>query len=144
MVSSVVHNTLQVEHTKKCNSIDSKNKFVKWNASHRNCLTVCFYVLLKYYYAIRKWLLLEQSALAQSADWPSMHDCLNRLEESSNFSAGVVQANFANKTISIAGRGLESQMLWVSLHYSLPVMANSTSLVFLLYFPLSAWSDVHN
>ena len=72
-----------------------------------------------------------------------MRDCLNQLEESRNFSAGALQANLANKTISIAGRGLESQMLCVSLHYRLPVMANSASYVFLLYRPVSAWSGVH-
>ena len=73
-----------------------------------------------------------------------MRDCLNWLEESRNFSAGVLQADPVNKTISIAGRGLESQILCVSLHSCLPVMAKSTSLVFLLYRPVSAWSDIHN
>ena len=32
MVSSILRNTPQVEHTKKCNSIDSENKSVKQNA----------------------------------------------------------------------------------------------------------------
>ena len=73
-----------------------------------------------------------------------MRDCLNRLEESRNFSAGVLQADPVNKMIPITGRGLESQKLCVSLHSCLPVMAKSTSLVFLLYHPVSAWSDVHN
>ena len=36
-----MHITSQVEHTKKRNSIDSENKFVKRNAAHQNCLTVC-------------------------------------------------------------------------------------------------------
>ena len=67
-----------------------------------------------------------------------MRDCLNRLEESKNFSAGALQANLADKMISIAGRGLESQMLCVSLHYHLPVMADSASYVFLLYRLVSA------
>ena len=48
--------------------------------------------------------LLEQSTLARSADQPNVRDCLSQLEESSNFSAGVLQANLANKMISIAGR----------------------------------------
>ena len=67
-----------------------------------------------------------------------MHDCLNRLEEPRNISAGALQANLADKMISIAGRGLESQMLCMSLHYRLPVMANSVFYVFLLYRPVSA------
>ena len=46
MVSSILHNTSQVEHTMKCNSIDSENKSVKQNISHQNCLTVCFCVLV--------------------------------------------------------------------------------------------------
>ena len=36
MVSSVLHIMSQVEHTKKCNSIDSESKSVKRNADHRN------------------------------------------------------------------------------------------------------------
>ena len=55
-----------------------------------------------------------------------------------------LQADFANKTISIAGRGLKSQMLSMSLHSCFPLMVNSTSLVFLLYHLVSAWCDVHN
>ena len=82
--------------------------------------------------------------MARSADWPSMCNCLNGLEESSNFCVGVLQANLANKTVSITWIGLESQMLCMSLHYCLPVMANSISFVFLLYCPVLAWSDVHN
>ena len=58
-----------------------------------------------------------------------MYGCLNKLEESSNFSAGVLQANLVNRLISIA------------LHYCLPVMVNSISLVFLLYHPVSAWKQ---
>ena len=46
MVSSILHNTSHIEHTKKPNSIDSENKSVKQNAGHQNCLTECFYVLL--------------------------------------------------------------------------------------------------
>ena len=45
MVSFVLRNASQVEHTKKHNSIGSENKSVKRNAGHQNCLTVCFYVL---------------------------------------------------------------------------------------------------
>ena len=46
MVSSILHVTSQVEHTKKHNSIDSESKSVKQNADHHNHLTVCFYILL--------------------------------------------------------------------------------------------------
>ena len=73
-----------------------------------------------------------------------MHDCLNRLEESRNFSASVLQADLANKTIFVIGRCLESQMLCVSIHYCLPVMVNGTSLVFLLSDSVLAGSNVHN
>ena len=45
MVSSVLRITSQVEHTKKCNSIDSESKSVKRNADHWNRLTVGFYML---------------------------------------------------------------------------------------------------
>ena len=43
-----------------------------------------------------------------------MRDCFNRLEDSSNYSASVLQTNVAKNTSSIAGRGIESQMLYVS------------------------------
>ena len=46
MVSSVLHIMSQVEHAKKCNSIDSESKFVKQSTDHQNYLTVCFYMLL--------------------------------------------------------------------------------------------------
>ena len=88
--------------------------------------------------------MLEYSALAWSADWPSMRDCLNGLEESSNFSLGVLQANLANRMVCITQIGLKSQMLCLSLHYCLPVTVNTISLVFLLYRPVLAWSNVHN
>ena len=68
MVSSVLSNTSQVEHTKKSNNIDSENKSVKRNAGHQNHLAVCFYMLPQYYYAVRKRFLVEQSALPRSAD----------------------------------------------------------------------------
>ena len=45
MVSSILHNTSQVERTKKHSRIDSENKSVKQNAGYQNRLTVCFYVL---------------------------------------------------------------------------------------------------
>ena len=48
MVSSILRNTLQVEHTRKHNSIDSEKKSVKRNAGHQNRLTVCFYMLPQY------------------------------------------------------------------------------------------------
>ena len=63
---------------------------------------------------VRKCFWLEQSALARSADWSSMRDCFNRLEDSSTYSASVLQTNVAKNTSSIAGRGIESQMLYVS------------------------------
>ena len=46
MVSSILRITSQVEHTKKCSSIDSESKFMKRNTDHQNHLTVCFYMLL--------------------------------------------------------------------------------------------------
>ena len=68
MVSSILRNSSQVEHTKKCNSIDSENNSVKRNAGHQNRLTVCFYVLPQYYYTVRKRFLVKQSGLPRSAD----------------------------------------------------------------------------
>ena len=53
-VSSVLHITSQVEHTKKHNSIDGESKSVKENADHQNRLTVCSYMLLQYYHMVRK------------------------------------------------------------------------------------------
>ena len=44
--SSILRITSQVEHTKNCNSIDSKSKSVKQNIDQQNHLTVCFYMLL--------------------------------------------------------------------------------------------------
>ena len=87
MVFSVLCITSQVEHTKKCNSIDSESKFVKQYANHQNHLTVCLYML---FYILGKCFWLEQSALIKSTDWPSMHDCPNQLEESNNYSASVL------------------------------------------------------
>ena len=43
-----------------------------------------------------------------------MHDCFNQLEESSNYSASLLQTNIIKNTSSITGRGVESQMLYVS------------------------------
>ena len=43
-----------------------------------------------------------------------MRDCFNRLEDSSDYSASVLQTNVAKNTSSIAERGIESQMLYAS------------------------------
>ena len=43
-----------------------------------------------------------------------MHDCLNHLENYSNYSAGVLQTNVTNNMSSIAGMGIKSQKLYVS------------------------------
>ena len=51
MISSVLCNTSQVEHTKKHNSIDSENKSVKQNAGHQSCLTVFLRVTLVLIYS---------------------------------------------------------------------------------------------
>ena len=53
MVSSVLLLTSQVEHGRKCNSIDSENKSVKWNTNHHKCLMVCFYMLLYCYSTVK-------------------------------------------------------------------------------------------
>ena len=49
-----------------------------------------------------------------SAGWPSMRNCFNWLEDSSNYSISVLQTNVSKNTSSIAGRGIKSQMLYVS------------------------------
>ena len=49
-----------------------------------------------------------------SAGWPGMCDCFNRLEDSNNYSAGVLWANVAKNMSFIAGKGVKSQMLYVS------------------------------
>ena len=67
--------------------------------------------------------------MARSTDLPSMCHCSNGLEESSNVSIGVLQPNLANRTVFLTQIGLESQMLCVSLHYCLPLMANSILIV---------------
>ena len=43
-----------------------------------------------------------------------MHDCFNRMEASSNYSTGVLQTDVAKDTSSITGRGVKSEMLYVS------------------------------
>ena len=43
-----------------------------------------------------------------------MRGCFNCLEDSSNYSAIVLQTNVAKNTNSIAGMGIESPMLYVS------------------------------
>ena len=48
MASSILHITSQVELTKKCSNIDSKNKSVKYNTYHQNDVTMCLYMLLWY------------------------------------------------------------------------------------------------
>ena len=50
-----------------------------------------------------------------------MDDCFNQLEDSSNYPAGVLQTNVKN-TSYIAGRGIKSQMLYVSRQSSLLYM----------------------
>ena len=116
MISSILHITSQVE---KSNSIDSESKSVKRSADHQNCLPVYFYMLLQYQHTVRKHFWLEQSALTPSAGWLSMRNCFNRLEDSGNYSAGVLQTNVAKNMSSIAGRGIKSQMLYVSQQSSL-------------------------
>ena len=46
MVSSILHITSHIEHTKEHNGIDSESKSVKQNTDHQNRLTVCSYMLL--------------------------------------------------------------------------------------------------
>ena len=80
MAPSILRITSQVEHTKERNGIDSENQFVKWNTNHQNHLTMCFYMLVWYtvlpYGKKRLW--FKQSALEQSTDWPSIHDCFSQ------------------------------------------------------------------
>ena len=54
---------------------------------------------------------LEQSDVMPSAGWPSMHDWL---EDSSNYSASVLQTSIAKNMSSITTGGIKSQMLCVS------------------------------
>ena len=49
-----------------------------------------------------------------NAGWPSMHNCFYWLEDSSNYSASVLQTNIAKNMSSITGEGIKSQMLYVS------------------------------
>ena len=75
---------------------------------------------VSYYPTIRKHLWLEQSALTPSAGWPSMRDCFNGLEDSSNYSASVYK-QMSLKYEFYHRKGV-SQMLYVSrqsclLHY---------------------------
>ena len=42
-----------------------------------------------------------------------MCDCFHRLEDSNNYSAGVLPTTIAKNTSYIAGRGVESQMLYI-------------------------------
>ena len=42
-----------------------------------------------------------------------MCDCFNQLEESSNYSAGLLQTHIAKNMSSISERGVESQMLYI-------------------------------
>ena len=44
-----------------------------------------------------------------SDGWSSMRDCFNRLEDSSSYSASVLQTNVAKNTSSIAKRGIEKK-----------------------------------
>ena len=77
MVSFILHITSQVEHTKKCISIDSESKSVKQNADHQNRLTVCFYMLLPYskktFFDLNRalWLkaLTDQACMIVSINW---------------------------------------------------------------------------
>ena len=102
MVSSILRISSQVEHTKKRNSIDSESKYVKRNSDHQNHSTVCFYMLLYYYHTVRKHFWLEQSALMPSDGRSNMYDCFDRLEDSSSYSASVLQTKVAKNMSSIA------------------------------------------
>ena len=67
MVSSVLRNTSQVEHTKKHSRIDSENKSGKRNTGHQNHLSVFLRFTLALIYS-KKAFLVEQNALPRSAD----------------------------------------------------------------------------
>ena len=143
MVSSVLLITSQVEHTKKCNNIDGESKFVKQNTNHQNRLTVDFYMLLQYYHMVRKCFWLEQSTLMPSVgSLSNVHDCVNRLEHSSNYSASVLQTNVARNTSSIAGRVSKVKCYMYHGNHVFYVMATIISLGFLLFQPVQAWDDV--
>ena len=81
MISFVLHITSQVEHTKKCNSIDSESKSVKLNTNHQNHLrnSVFLHVTLVLPYGKKTifgqnrvlWLkaLTDQACVIVSNDW---------------------------------------------------------------------------
>ena len=62
----------------------------------------------------KKCFWLQQSSLMPTTGWPNKRDCFNWLEDSSKYSASVLQTNVAKNTSSIAGRGIKSQMLYIS------------------------------
>ena len=68
---------------------------------------------------VRKCFWLEQSVLTPSAGWPSMRDCFNRSEDSSNYSAGVLYTNVVKNIRSIARREIKCQIPYVSWQWCL-------------------------
>ena len=54
---------------------------------------------------VRKCFWLEQSTLMPNVGWSNIRDYFNRLEDSSNYSASVLQTNVAKNTSSTAERG---------------------------------------
>ena len=59
----------------------------------------------------------------------------SRLEDTSNYSASVLQTNFAKNMSSITGRGIKSQMLYVSWQSCLPDYGNHFISCFLILPP---------
>ena len=71
-----------------------------------------------------------------NANLPSIHNCFNRLEDSSNYSAGVLQTDVAKNTSSIVGRGIKVKCHTYHGNHFFYVMATIISLLFLLFHPL--------
>ena len=71
-------------------------------------ITVYFYLVLPY---SKKTSLAWTEFSARNTDWPSMRDCFNQLEASSNYSDSVLQTNNTN---SITVSCVKSQKLYIS------------------------------
>ena len=98
---------------------------------------VITYTLLQYYHTLRKCFWLEQSTLAWSADRPSMHDCINLLDESSSHSASVLHTKLMLLVRQVLSQEGVLTAKWC-VHHDNNVFQTIILHVFLLYHPAQA------
>ena len=81
------------------------------------------HVTLVLSYGRKTFLAWTEHSDAKHTGWSSMCNCFNWLQDSSNYSAGVLQTNVVKNMSSITGRGIKSQTLYITRHHVFYIMA---------------------